>query len=371
MSSQPLSVSSGWQVSSFGRVCSPKGVITQGYLHPSGYRIVGILGKKWPVHRVIMISFHGLPPNQEAWQVNHIDGQKANNRLENLEYASQSQNINHSVTTLQRRSAGPGTSKQVLWRVLGAKTWDMFSSVRLAAQQLGMSESAVSKHCRNLSSARGIEFRFPALHETTWCGEEWKSMLDPVSGVEVFGRMVSSFGRITSVRGVTSRGCLTKVGYYQTLLRVNGVTRGVLVHRLVAMAFLGPSPSLQQSVVNHKDLDKSNNHVDNLEWATQSENQLHFLAKSQKKARSDVKSVWSRVYGDCGEWMLHRSMTSAEAALGVPRSSISRCVRGLAKQAAGYEFCSAEPHEKSLQVGEEWRDVDVSALLRDRNARNH
>ena len=372
VSSQPLQrLSSGWQVSSLGRVRNSKGVITRGYLHPSGYRYVGISGQNWPVHRVEMIAFHGLPRDKDAWQVNHRDGNKSNNCLDNLEYASPSHNISHSYASLQRRTSGLAQSKPVLWRVVGATGWQTFPSVTLASQQLGVSRSKLSEHCRNKSLVKGIEVQFHDERQTALLGEEWRPMLDPASGVEVSGRIVSSLGRVMSARGVISKGCLSETGYYSTFVCLNsGARRHVLVHRLVAIAFLGPPPLENHTVVNHKDLDKGNNAVNNLEWTTPSKNQTHFLANSSRKCRSDGKPVWSRVYGGCGKWTWHPSMNSAQTALGVQKGSISQCVLGRKKQAGGYEFCLAEPGEKSFEVGEEWRDVDVSALLRDRSARN-
>lgn len=63
-------------------------------------------------------------------------------------------------------------------------------------------------------------------------------------------------------------------GYIGVTLNDNGKKR-FLVHRLVAQAFLCNPLNLPQ--VNHKDLDKTNNKADNLEWMTKSENQIHYL----------------------------------------------------------------------------------------------
>jgi hypothetical protein len=57
------------------------------------------------------------------------------------------------------------------------------------------------------------------------------------------------------------------------LFRDGGVTQ-LLVHRLVAMAWL-PPPGPGQDQVNHKDRNRSNNCASNLEWCTASENMLH------------------------------------------------------------------------------------------------
>ena len=365
----PERPSGRWQVSSFGRVCNRHGVVTRGYLHPSGYRYIGLCGQNWAVHRAMMITFQGLPGNANASHVNHRDGDRSNNHLDNLEYASQSQNMSHSYANLQRRDAGISQSKSVQWRVQGANEWQSCKSVRSAAQKTGLHPSTVSKSCCSRSSVKGIEFRFEDEFRKASSSEQWKPMLDPASGLEVPARMVSSFGRITSARSVVSKGCLAKTGYYITQICSNSIRQTVFVHRLVAAAFLGPPPSIRQSIVNHKDLDKGNNSVENLEWTTPSENRLHFLANSCQQRRSDGKPVWSRRKGDTGEWMWHPSIYSAESTLGVPRGSISLCVQGTRRSAGGFEFRAAQRQEEEHLPGEEWRDINVAALQQDRAAR--
>lgn len=103
--------------------------------------------------------------------------------------------------------------------------------------------------------------------------EEWKS----ITGYEGLYE-VSSYGRVRSVdRYVKSKSksyrlhkgkvlicSITKYGYVRCNIKVNGVTRSYFVHRLVAEVFIPNPYNLPQ--VNHKDEDKTNNMVDNLEW---------------------------------------------------------------------------------------------------------
>ena len=64
-------------------------------------------------------------------------------------------------------------------------------------------------------------------------------------------------------------------GYLSVGLSKNNVTKTKTVHRLVAKAFL-PNPN-NLEMVNHKDEDRTNNNVENLEWCTRTYNQNYSL----------------------------------------------------------------------------------------------
>lgn len=65
-------------------------------------------------------------------------------------------------------------------------------------------------------------------------------------------------------------------GYCQIILCRHSKHKTFKIHRLVALAFL-PNPENKREV-NHKDGNKENNHVSNLEWNTRSENNIHRYA---------------------------------------------------------------------------------------------
>ena len=98
--------------------------------------------------------------------------------------------------------------------------------------------------------------------------------------------MVSSFGKVMSVpvnqirRGSSYKKPGMEVlhhdngrGYRSISLYKDGVQHQTTVHRLVAQAFIPNPKNLPQ--INHKDGDKSNNNVYNLEWVTAKENMAH------------------------------------------------------------------------------------------------
>jgi len=64
-------------------------------------------------------------------------------------------------------------------------------------------------------------------------------------------------------------------GYKKVTLTINGVQIQKYVHRLVADAYCKKPETTEKLQVNHKDGDKSNNNYLNLEWVTNSENQIH------------------------------------------------------------------------------------------------
>lgn len=334
----------------------------------SGYRRITIAGFNWYVHRVVKLCFDGPPESDNLWQVHHRDGNPGNNALENLEYVSPSQNQLHAVALAgtSARQYGQGQARQVLWRAVGSEEWLRSPSIQVLANQLGICRATISRSCRRNLPAKGFEFKFRDMTqiEVTVAGEEWRPMLDPSSGAQVPGRLVSSLGRVRWEGTIehVSQGSMSSSGYYRTKL----YGRELMVHRLVALAFLGPPADLSQTQVNHKDLDKSNNAVSNLEWATPAENRAHFHANANITRVAGRKPIWSRAYTNTDCWSWHPSIASAADTLGLLTGGISNCILNKQRQHRGFEFRLAEsPAMKSLP-GEEWRDVNLATLLRDK-----
>lgn len=88
---------------------------------------------------------------------------------------------------------------------------------------------------------------------------------------QIFKSTGSHFQRSRILKGSLNRK--TKRYPMVNLTDRNGKHENLLVHRLVALTFL--SNPENKRTVNHKDLDKTNNHLSNLEWATDAENLDH------------------------------------------------------------------------------------------------
>src|SRR5699024_1324192 len=89
--------------------------------------------------------------------------------------------------------------------------------------------------------------------------------------------LISNKGNVKSIKKKTSKNLkLVKMqnGYYCVTLQNGESNRGVhYVHRLVGLHFLNKEE--RSNSINHKDGDKANNTVDNLEWCTHLENNRH------------------------------------------------------------------------------------------------
>ena len=82
----------GVMCSSYGRI-SNKGVVNFGNGERNGYLRVKIKNKTYSVHRLIAEAF--IPNPECKPQVNHIDSDRGNNRVENLEWVTASENVLH------------------------------------------------------------------------------------------------------------------------------------------------------------------------------------------------------------------------------------------------------------------------------------
>lgn len=149
------------------------------------------------------------------------------------------------------------------------------------------------------------------------------------------------------IKGKYIKGWINNKGYHVTgLINNYGKTDTLLIHRLVAMAFI-PNPN-NKPCVDHIDGNKSNNHVDNLRWVTYKENNNNPITLKRMKANY-INPMKGR-FGDnhfaskpvvClsmkGE-IVHefKGVREASRDTGINRSDIGRCCNGYRKTVGGY-----------------------------------
>lgn len=121
------------------------------------------------------------------------------------------------------------------------------------------------------------------------------------------------------------KGSIDKYGYHIFNLKLNGTKNYPRAHRLVALTYI-PNPE-NKPTVNHKDGNKRNNHVSNLEWATQSEQQIHSVKIGLRTSIKgiDYKSCKKIINLTTGK--IYFSLTEAARLNNVLITSLSNCLR--------------------------------------------
>lgn len=207
-----------YEIDEAGNIFSKKSnKILSGHIENTGYKSVCLTvnkkKKNYAIHRLVAQTFIPNPDNLPI--VNHKDGNKINNKIENLEWVNQSQNRQHAV------------------------------------------ETKIS----NL--AYGKRQKIDNINE-----EDWKQYKDTNYYVSKDGAVWNSKTK-----------CLLKQtpnqsGYIRYSLRINGKSVSKQAHILVIEVWK-KQKILSGQVVNHIDGNKSNNNIDNLEIVSKKENALH------------------------------------------------------------------------------------------------
>jgi hypothetical protein len=121
-------------------------------------------------------------------------------------------------------------------------------------------------------------------------------------------------------------------GYQFIGLRTNGSTRFYKIHRLVASAFIANPQGLP--VINHKDENKTNNRVENLEWCDFSYNNAYGSRPLRQAQKLGHPVLQLSKGGDLIE--VWESMGRAGKCLHVSKSSISECCSGKRRSAGEF-----------------------------------
>lgn len=141
-------------------------------------------------------------------------------------------------------------------------------------------------------------------------------------------------------------------GYMEVVLYKDTKPKYWLVHRLVAINFIDNPNNL--NIVNHKDENKKNNCVTNLEWVTQNDNcnygtaikrrveNTNFEQRNTKEWKENLRQKKNKKVKQFDINMnflkLWNSAKEASEQLGITRSSISNCCRNKQNRVGNYIF---------------------------------
>ena len=234
-------------------------------------------------HRLIASVFIPNPENKPT--VNHKNHNRAYNSIENLEWSTpKEQNLHQKKPSTEvTRLRG----SRAVWRCSpDGEKLELYQTIRDAAKWL-LNNKGVECGWKNISAvclnkrktSHGFKWIYDTSQENMFENEIWKDIPKEILKGYI-GYKVSDQGRIKNPKGNILKGSIHSSGYKNINIGINKTT--FKVHRLVAQVFL---PNIyDKSFVNHKDHDKTNCKLYNLEWVTPQENSiLAYQYRSSKK----------------------------------------------------------------------------------------
>ena len=119
--------------------------------------------------------------------------------------------------------------------------------------------------------------------------EIWKD----IKGYDVHYQ-ISNFGRVKSFKSnKILKSKIGSSGYLQIVLCKNCTRKNQLIHRLIALYFI-PNPD-NKPCTNHKNGIKTDNRLENLEWATYSENTIHSFKNGLQKPTKSIDAHFAKI----------------------------------------------------------------------------
>lgn len=154
--------------------------------------------------------------------------------------------------------------------------------------------------------------------------------VNPSGDVRSVDRIIKHGNGVSRLNGRILKHRINEHGYHMVALYKNGSAKNMKVHRLVADAFLEKDPNRFE--INHKDGDKSNNKLSNLEWCTRKENIRHSIEHGLRKPPTNKRAVRR------SDGVVFESISDAARELNTSSGHICDALRGVIKTANGYSF---------------------------------
>jgi hypothetical protein len=300
----------------------------------TGYPTIKIIGKNLTVHRVVAQLF--IPNPENKLEVDHIDKVRDNCHVNNLRWMTRTEQM---TNTKERKKKDWPEMKIKRIDMKTDETIEEYKSQYEATQWIIDNNKSKSEFkeitkrimvvCRGeRPSMYGYKWKFSEDNEQN--NEEWKE-IDPemIDGATKY--KASNMGRIKDPNGNIHEGSIKEKDGYKliTIKRKN-----YLLHRIIAKVFIKINGN--KDVVNHKDSDRTNCKVNNLEWVTTKENLLHSAKSGNHNLSHMIKAIDKK-----GNETEYFSIREAERQLNISQINIRRCLKKEREEIKGYKFVYA------------------------------
>jgi len=239
----------------------------------NGYKSIAIKTgdktKSYQVHRLVALKYIKNPENKPY--VNHINENKKDNRVENLEWVTQKENCErHGKVTSHARQVIQMDLKGNVIQIHNSVTQAMQNTISLTAKtkNTGVDRSTIKKVCTGEQLTAG-GYKWAYVNEENKPINIDLSKGKPIQGYSHY--IAFPDGKIVSVRKKNTyllRPTLKESGYSEvTLCKPGTLKQNFKVHRIIAATFIPPKDKKKTHVV-HKNRNRNDNRVENLEWVS-------------------------------------------------------------------------------------------------------
>lgn len=266
---------SNYGISSFGRIINlKKKKIGNGAKRSDKYINATFINdnnnkRRFMMHNLVAMFFKENYNEEKTYY--HKDQNKANNKVNNL------------TTKNPKRAFIQKKGRSIYKLDSNHKIITKYDKINEAASKNNIGRTIINSSLKRKIRAGGYYWEYCDIYDSN--NLEWIEVT--IEGFEAV--YVTNTGLVKRKNGVITEGCRTATNYLRislTPISKNIKRKKILVHRLIAKAFLGDS----ELEVNHKDRNGLNNNINNLEYLTSSENIQHAYDNSIDKFRNKAVS---------------------------------------------------------------------------------
>jgi hypothetical protein len=268
----------GYRITSEGEVIGKRGELLSLELRPDKYYGIKLYRKgsdryrerdSWQVHRLVILAFGTdteIKRMNDGCIVNHKNGERNDNSLENLDVLTHKNNTDHAwennlITKWERKVRQLSSEGEAIAE---------FNSITEAANETGVSLQSISKVCRKKAQTAGgykWEYNDDKEEKIPQDVESWKE----IKGFP--GYKISTKGVVYTSKRKKVMLLQKKGNYYTVKLFNDGKPKIKRINVLVAEAYIPNPNNLPEA--NHLNGNPEDNRVENLEWSTKRGNSQH------------------------------------------------------------------------------------------------